>query len=408
MIRKMLSGAIIGLMLLASVNPAEAKKNLLQSLFKIYQTYEQVNMMMWLAGDSKAEKRFGEEVKWFINLTNKKNKNPEANQRVRSIFERLKPQFRDRGFDYNLTLLQGDTVNAFAIPGGSVFVYQGMIDMVGSDDELAAVLAHELTHSEKRHSLKQLRQNAAFTLLLQAAVKNKRDQQTWGAVVGALTSMAFSREHEQESDAIGQAKMYAAGFDPAAQVLLWERFVQRFGKGEKGPMAWLSTHPPSSDRVNSARNRLPQFAPRAVPLVSGSPGFPGAPVGPAASMVPNAGVPTAVLVETQENALKNGGFETDSTKRGFPDAWEKRDGTAALDTTQAFTGSVSLAMTTQSVMKPTRVVSDFVGINPSSAFDLTGYVRSEDGKQKISIGAELYNKAKRLRGFIWPVINIII
>jgi len=246
------------LILFFGVGRLEAK-NILKDILKAYSVYEDLNMMLWLTCDVKAEKRFGKEVKWFIELTNKKVKDPETNRWVHSVFDRVKAQFRDRGFDYDITILEGNTVNAFAIPGGSIFIYKGMLDFVGSDDELAAVLAHELTHSERRHSLKQLRKSTAFQILLEKAVKNKRDRETWGQLVAALTLLTFSREDEIEADDIGQKKMFAAGFDPSGQVVLWEKFVQKFGKGENGLLQYLSTHPPSQERVERARKQLANF-----------------------------------------------------------------------------------------------------------------------------------------------------
>ncbi len=383
MLKKAVSAALVGGMLTLAPAPSEAK-NIFKDLLKAYQTYQEVNMMLWLTGDSKAEKRFGEEVKWFINLTNKKEKDPEINRWVHGVFQRLKPQFKERGFDYNLTILKGDTVNAFAIPGGSVFIYRGMIDFCRSDDELATILAHELAHSERRHSLKQLRGNAAFALLLQTAVKNKKDQQSWGAVVGALTSLAFSREHEDEADDLGQTRMWQAGFDPSAQVLVWEKFVQKFGKGPGGIMQYLSTHPPSEARVANARKNLAKF------------------------QVPERKDFTLsfnVTAETEENLIQNGSFETDVNKRGFPDAWEKREGRAEPDSRFGYTGKASLAVTPEANIRPARVVSELIAVNPAGTYELTGYGRAQSGANKVSIGAEVYDKKKRLRGYIWPVMQ---
>lgn len=383
MLKKAISAVLIGGMLSLAPAPSDAK-NILTGLLKAYQTYEQVNMMLWLTGDSKAEKRFGEEVKWFINLTNKKEKNPETNRWAQSVFARLTPQFKERGFNYNLTVLKGDTVNAFAIPGGSVFIYQGMLDFVRSDDELATILSHELAHSERRHSLKQLRNSTAFTLLLQAAVKNKRDQQSWGAVVGALTSLAFSRQHEDEADDIGQTRMFQAGFDPSAQVLVWEKFVQKFGKGETGILQYLGTHPPSVDRVANARKNLGKFQ------VAERKDF---------TLSYN------VASEIEENMIQNGSFESDVTRQGFPDAWARGDPRVAGDPNQWVTGKSSLSITIDPSTLHLRAVSEFIPIHAGSSYSFSGYAKSQDGSQKVSIGAEVYDKKRVLRGFIWPVMS---
>ncbi|HQG29685.1 MAG TPA: M48 family metalloprotease, partial [Candidatus Ozemobacteraceae bacterium] len=300
-----LKAALAASLLFGTPFAAEAR-NILGDLLKAYQTYEQVNMMLWLTGDTKAEKRVGQEMKWFINLTSKKYKDPEANRWVGSVFDRVKGQFRDRGFDYNITVLNDSTVNAFAIPGGNIYIYKGMLDFIGSDDELAAVLAHELAHAERRHSLKQLRQNAAFQLLLQKAVKSGRDRDTWGQVVGALTMLKFSRDDEYEADEIGQTRLTNAGFNPLGQVVLWEKFVQKFGKGEKGLMQYLSTHPPSQDRVEKAKSRLVSLAPGSSTALSAAPGVPATQLA-AADLT----LSFNILSDTPENLLQNSSFETD-------------------------------------------------------------------------------------------------
>ncbi|MBF0501205.1 MAG: M48 family metallopeptidase [Candidatus Riflebacteria bacterium] len=383
MIRSFLSITLILVCVCLTASTAYAG-NLLGDLFKVYQTYEQANMMLWLTGDAKAEKRFGEEVKWFINLTNKKYKNPEANRWVHSVFDRLKPQFRERGFDYNITLLEGKEVNAFAIPGGSVFIFKGILDFVSSDDELAAVLAHELTHSEKRHSLKQLRMSTSFEILLQAAVKNKRDRETWGQVVGALTGLQFTREHEEEADAIGQRKMFAAGFDPSAQVMLWEKFVQKFGKGEQGLLKYLGTHPPSIERVAAARKRLAEFK---VPEKK------------------SFALSYNILSDTQENLIQNGSFETDINKKGYPDTWAMIEGKSGTTTDMPYSGKTALFLDAEQPMRPVRVCSELISVDPKVPLVLRGKVRSYDGTQKASVGAEVYDSKKRLRGFVWPVMS---
>ncbi|MBF0544433.1 MAG: M48 family metallopeptidase [Candidatus Riflebacteria bacterium] len=358
--------------------------NLLGTLFSFYQTYQDVNMLLWLSGDIKAEKRFGEQAKWFINLTNKKEKNPETNRWVSSVFERLKPHFRDLGLNYNVTVIQGNEVNAFAIPGGSIFVYTGILKLVTSDDELAAVLAHELSHAERRHSLQILRTNAAFQLLLQKAVKNKNDRNTWGQVVGALTSLQFTREHEIEADTMGQERMARAGFNPAAQVLLWEKFVQKFGTGDKGLLKYLGTHPPSQERVERARRGLAKLQ------VAEQKDF---------SLSVN------ILANTKENLLQNSSFESDVKNINFPDAWTIKEGKSYPTSEVSLTGKKSLCLCAENQVKSVRVVSEWIPVSTSESYLLTGWMRSQDGSQKGSVGAEIYDKKKKLLGFIWPVVS---
>ncbi|MBF0407062.1 MAG: M48 family metallopeptidase [Candidatus Riflebacteria bacterium] len=356
--------------------------NILNDIFRAYTKYQEINMMLWLAGDVKAEKRFGEETKWFINLTSKKEKNPEINRWVHSVFDRVKANFRERGFNYNITVLQGNDVNAFAIPGGSIFIYKGMLNFVSSDDELAAVLAHELAHSERRHSLQMLRTSAAFQLLLQKAVKSGRDRETWGQVVGALTSLRFSREHEVEADALGQQRMFESGYNPGGQVLLWEKFVQKFGKGDTGIGKYLSTHPPSQERVDSARKGLAKYS---VPEQK------------------DFSLSLNILAEVRENLLQNPSFESDISKTKIPDSWFVQSGDVSKDNSTSATGKSSIRLSSDNKMRVVRVNSDFIQINPSEKYELSGSMKSSDGTQQGNIGAEIYDKKKKLKGYVWPI-----
>ena len=248
-----------------------------------------------------------------------------------------------------------------------------MINFAKSDDELAAVIAHELGHAEKRHSLRNFRASTALVALLNQAVKNRKDRETWGALLSSLALMKFSRTQEDEADDIGQVRMYRAGFNPSSQITLWESFLNKHGD-PKGVEQYLSSHPPSSKRVENAKNNLKKMNLTESKSYSNT---------------------LNMLSISLQNYLANPGFE--SVANGVPSNWQFSEGISKLDTTVSYTGKNSICMSSGSRMGKSRVVSDFIQINSTSKFDFTGWVKSENGNQSVSIGVELYDSSRRLR-----------
>ncbi|MDX6768554.1 MAG: M48 family metalloprotease [Elusimicrobiota bacterium] len=159
---------------------------------------------------------------------------------------------------WHVQLLDSDEVNAFAAPGGFVFLTRGMVKRAKTEDELAGVLAHEVAHVVKKHGLKTIqtaRLTSAFTLLGSEAAKSYTPQQVQqltsafeGAVedvVNKLVVNGYSRDKEYESDRLGAAYAKAANYDPNAL----KAFLARLGADDKGG-GMFKTHPSSAKRVD--------------------------------------------------------------------------------------------------------------------------------------------------------------
>ncbi len=159
---------------------------------------------------------------------------------------------------WHVQLLDSDEVNAFAAPGGFVFVTRGMVKRTKTEDELAGVLAHEVAHVVKKHGLKTIqtaRLTSAFTILGSEAAKSYTPQQVSqltsafeGAVedvVNKLVVNGYSRDKEFESDRLGADYAKAANYDPNAL----KAFLERLGSDDKGGGVF-KTHPSSAKRVD--------------------------------------------------------------------------------------------------------------------------------------------------------------
>ena len=156
------------------------------------------------------------------------------------------------------------TINAFAMPGGKVGVYTGILKVAETDDELAAILGHEVGHVSARHGNERMSQALLFAtggLALGYAVKDE-DQATQEAILLAYgigttlgATLPYSRLHENESDEIGLMYMARAGYDPRAAPRFWERMRDM---GKNAPPEFLSTHPSHETRIERLRELLPK------------------------------------------------------------------------------------------------------------------------------------------------------
>lgn len=356
--------------------------NVLRRILRAYETYQEVNMALWLVGDINAEKRLGKELQFWMGLMYKEEKDPATVKYVTDIFNRLLPHFRTRGLNYDIRVIRNNVPNAFVIPGGHVYVFTGLLDMVQSDDELATVIAHELAHAERRHSLKNFRASTAAVAILNKAVKNRRDRETWGALLGYLTLMRFSRNQEREADEIGHFRMAEAGFNPAAQVTLWEKFYKLSSGDTPKIFQYLSTHPPSTERIENARRNLEKMGVAERRVFSDT---------------------RRMLSAEYVNLLENPGFEQEPTRRNPLPSWEVIDGTARISNQVAIQGRRSLELDSENRVQLTRVVSEYIKADRNSDFNFSGYVRTKDGAQNIAVGVEIFDSNKRLRDRAWLI-----
>lgn len=157
---------------------------------------------------------------------------------------------------YKFKVLDSQEVNALAIPFGRVYFLEGLLTFVESEDELAAVMGHELTHITKRHSLKAFKQDALVSLALSTVKSERYESLKTGAQIGYfLLSMRHSRKAEWAADRHSVEHALAAGYDPQGLVDFFQRLKAKYEK-HKPPrlLVYFSTHPPTTDRLARARS----------------------------------------------------------------------------------------------------------------------------------------------------------
>ncbi|WP_235839982.1 M48 family metallopeptidase [Derxia lacustris] len=176
-------------------------------------------------------------------------------QRVRAIAQRLIPETRVFRPDavawrWEINVITSDELNAWCMPGGKIAVYTGLIDKLSlTDDELAAVMGHEIAHALREHSRENMSRQMPAQILLQVvgAAYGGGVQQMGGQAYQLLVGLPNSREMETEADRIGTELMARAGYNPEAAVNVWHK-MQRASQGKEQPEL-LSTHPSSESRI---------------------------------------------------------------------------------------------------------------------------------------------------------------
>lgn len=150
-------------------------------------------------------------------------------------------------------VVRDEQVNAFAIPGGHIVVFTGILDRMDSSDQLAALLAHEATHVEERHSTRMMARSLAGYLFLSLLIG---DANAVIAIVAenanAVRNLGYGRGLENEADRIGQQRMLESGVDPMGMVRLLE-LLEREGGDMPEQLAFLSSHPLTKERLDNAR-----------------------------------------------------------------------------------------------------------------------------------------------------------
>lgn len=166
-----------------------------------------------------------------------------------------------QGEEWTFNVIQDDTANAFALPGGKVGVNTGMLNAVENDDQLAAVIAHEIAHVTARHASERMSRQAltqAGVGVLGSALDSQTGAQLMAQAAQLGLILPFSRSQESEADKIGMRYMAQAGYDPRAAVQLWENFAKRESSGTP---EFMSTHPLSGERAEALRAYVDELMP---------------------------------------------------------------------------------------------------------------------------------------------------
>ncbi len=188
-------------------------------------------------------------------------------QRLRAIAQRIIPHAlawnpRARQWRWEVNLLGSKELNAFCMPGGKIAFYAGILSQLQlSDDEVAAIMGHEMAHALREHARERMGKTAATRIgasVLSAFLGLGGTGDALLNMGGQLLTLKFSREDESEADIVGMELAARAGYDPKAGVTLWQKML---GANKGAPPPFLSTHPSGATRIQDIEAKLPKVAP---------------------------------------------------------------------------------------------------------------------------------------------------
>ena len=170
----------------------------------------------------------------------------------------LSPQDQST-WDYRFHVLDSKEVNAFALPGGNMFMFRGLYEHLSTEDGLAAVTGHEMTHVRKQHwaqaYAKQQERDTFIAIGLSIFHANQMEANLAGLADNAI-GLRFSRSEEDQADAGGLQDMVAAGYNPEGMIDLFNTLLKVAGNGGGLGGAFMSNHPLTTDRIKNTKARI--------------------------------------------------------------------------------------------------------------------------------------------------------
>ncbi len=221
---------------------------------------------LWLAKDRIAEfiankipisweQKLGDQVYQQIAQQGKVLTDSKWEPQVKSITDRLEPVVAKSGYNFQFHIMQDTNVNAFAIPGGHVVILTGLLEQAESAEEVAGVVAHELAHVTRRHSLRNMIKSAGLILMIQTILGDATGLMALAAEGSRyLLQQKFSRDFEREADDTGWSYLAEAHIDPRGMITFFKKMKVIIAGSGMGSMehslALLNTHPASQERID--------------------------------------------------------------------------------------------------------------------------------------------------------------
>jgi predicted Zn-dependent protease len=192
-------------------------------------------------------KKFAKQVEQEVRILPDKK----GTEYINKLGQRLLGHAEEVHFDYTFKLVDSDEINAFALPGGYIYVNRGLIVAADNEGELAGVVSHEIGHVLARHGTERLTTTYGYNLVLSLALGGS--SATWVSLLGDLFGkagiLAYSRSQESESDELGVHILYKAGYDPRAMASFFTK-LQQEKKRKPGTLGkFFSSHPLTEDRI---------------------------------------------------------------------------------------------------------------------------------------------------------------
>lgn len=189
--------------------------------------------------------------------------NPEINRYINVLGDEIASKTSRADLDWRFYIVDSKEVNAFAVPGGYVYVNRGLIERTARMDELAGVLGHEIGHVVRRHSLKQMEkeQGANVGVTLACVLTNICNSQIAQAginIAGSAVFARYSRQDELEADQEAVANTVGAGINPQGIVTMFQKLIDERKSRPSAVAGWFATHPLEESRITAAQASINQ------------------------------------------------------------------------------------------------------------------------------------------------------
>jgi predicted Zn-dependent protease len=191
---------------------------------------------------------------------------PEINRYVNVLGNQIAQRADQRGIQYRFYVVNASEVNAFAVPGGYIYINRGLVERTNTLSQLAGVLGHEIGHVVRRHSVQQMQkaQGANFGVVLACvltSICNSDVGQTAINVGGTALFAKFSRDDEFEADQEGIRNVVRAGIHPRGIPEMFQILINERNRGNAAVASWFATHPTEQDRITRAQQTIAQIDP---------------------------------------------------------------------------------------------------------------------------------------------------
>jgi Zn-dependent protease with chaperone function len=186
---------------------------------------------------------------------------------------KLLPGLTNTLYPINIHVAESSELNAFALPGGHIVVFTGLLKSVERPEELAGVLAHEIAHITERHVLRKMVESLGLVLVLQALFGDTSGLMALATQSSEhLLQQKFSRDFEREADQVAFRNLVTARIDPKGMIDFFAKLEKEADKAGATQLGWLASHPPTSERIERLQSELKALGPRSFPPLETSPG----------------------------------------------------------------------------------------------------------------------------------------